>query len=191
MAEYTFTTDQGWRVTEYRPFSASYGVLHTPCIRDYLHQGESDHSECAGGVDAPEQEKSLIQRLIGQQLKFDGLAQTVLRQLLEERVAIRDRNRSSILGRIADVSGEIYSAFLARTPDSDRRKQGLEKTKLDLERDLRETDERLWADTSEIREKLILAAKKNNSTQTRSTLFTPDSVHDATNQRQDDNGSSG
>jgi len=55
-------------------------------------------------------------------------------------------------------------------PIANKRKQGFEKTKLDLEKELRETDERLWKDTAEIREKLIAAARRFDGTYLRSNL---------------------
>ena len=178
MANYNFTTDQGWRVTEYRPFSPSYAVLHTPGLREYAEQqglGRPEKAPCstADGIGRFASSDNLLQKLTGQQLKFDYFSVDVLRQLLEERVAIRDRNRSSILGRLTDVSGDIYCASQLHTPDSEKRKQGLEKTKLDLERELRETDERLWKDTAEVRERLIIAARKHDSTQLRSEMVSP------------------
>jgi hypothetical protein len=188
MVNYSFTTDQGWRVTEYRPFSASYAVLHTPCIRDYQHmRAEQPHAGDAatsGGVYTSVGADDLLGTLTGRQLTFESFSADVLRQLLEERVAIRDRNRSSILGRITDVSGDIYGASLLHTPDSDKRKQGLEKVRLDLERDLRETDERLWKDTAEIREKLVAAARRFDGTYLRSSLFSPVQFHNDNHQGQ-------
>ncbi len=189
MAAYSFTTDQGWRVKEYRPFSPSYAVRFTPCGPSdrygYMDKPGEASSEIAGDVDASGQSDNLVEKLTGQQLKFDYLSLDVLRQLLAERAAIRDRHRSSILGRITDVSGDIYSASLLRTPDSDKRKQGLEKTKFDLERELQDTDERLWKDTAEMRSQLLIsAARKLEGTYLRSTLFNPTPLHDDHNERQ-------
>jgi len=98
MVNYSFTTDQGWRVTEYRPFSASYAVLYSPCMpgRNYAEarlQPESDRSP-----DGTANSGNLLAMLTSQQLRFNYFSKDVLRQLLEERVAIRNRNRSSILG---------------------------------------------------------------------------------------------
>ena len=188
MANYTFTTDQGWRVAEYRPFSTSYAVLHTPCIGDY-QQGNyltsnAREQESAASAYASAAGDDLLGQLTGRQLTFESYSADVLRQLLYERVAIRDRNRSSILGRITDVSGDMYGASLIRTPDGDKRKQGLEKTKFDLERELREIDERLWKDTAEIRERLITSAKKVDSTAMRSKLFSPIQSYDDNYERQ-------
>lgn len=178
MVNYTFINDRGWKVTEYRPFSASYAILHSPCIRDYASRsgpdryGDNATSAHDAAPQTAAQPDNLVQKLTGQQLRFDYSSLDVLRQMLEERVAIRNRNRSSILGSISDVSGDIYSASLIKTQDGDRRRQGLEKTKLDLERELRETDERLWKDTAEIRETLVTAARKFDGTYLRSSIFT-------------------
>lgn len=182
MVDYTFTTDQGWKVTEYRPFSTSYAVLHTPCIISYQRKSFSEPEEHnvgnASGTYAPASGDDLLGQLTRRQLTFESYSADVLRQLLEERVAIRDRNRSSILGAITDVSGEIYRALVLHTADSDKRKQGLEKTKLDLERELRETDERLWKDTAEVREKLIAGARRVDGSYLRSNLFSTPQTYD-------------
>lgn len=176
MVNYTFYTDQGWKVTEYRPFSASYAVLHTPCFDSYRQadHGKASYAESASGVNPQD---DLLGSLTRRQLTFESFSADVLRQMLAERATIRDRNRSSILGRLSDVSGDIYGASLIRTPESYKRRQGLEKTRLDLERDLRETDERLWKDTAEIREKLIAANRKVDGSYFRSSLFSPVSIH--------------
>ena len=181
MVNYSFTTDQGWRVTEYRPFSASYAVLHTPAYRrdDYTRRPES-YAQPGPGVGGTD----LLGTLTSQQLTYEAFSTDVLRQLLAERVTIRDRNRSAILGRLTELSGEIYGASLPYTPEGDKRRQGLEKTKLDLERELRETDERLWQDTAEIREKLVAAARHYAGTSLRSSLFSPAPLHDDQYQRQ-------
>jgi hypothetical protein len=171
MVDYSFTTDQGWKVTEYRPFSASYAVLHTPCMPAAEYRGgylwpdadrESAHDLYGG---------SMLATLTNQQLKFNYFSKDVLRQLLEERVTIRNRNRSSILGRLSDVSGEIYGASLLRTPDADKQRQGLEKTRMDLERQLGEEDVTLWRDSLELRRELILADKTYAGTQFRQGLM--------------------
>ena len=193
MAAYSFTTDQGWRVKEYRPFSPSYAVRFTPCGPSYRYGYMDKPGEASSGkaddLDASGQSDNLVEKLTGQQLKFDYLSLDVLRQLLAERAAIRDRHRSSILGRITDVSGDIYSSSLLRTPDSDKRKQGLEKTKFDLERELQETDERLWKDTAEMRAQLLIsAARKFEGTYLRSSLFAPVELHDDHNERQGHTG---
>jgi len=171
MVNYTFYTDQGWKVTEYRPFSASYAVLHTPCFDSYrqANHGKASYAESASGVNHQE---DLLGSLTKRQITFESYSADVLRQLLAERVSIRDRNRSAILGRLGDVSGEIQGASLPYAPDGHKRKQALEKTRMELERDLRETDERLWKDTAEIREKLIAANRKVDGSYFRSGLFT-------------------
>jgi len=175
MVNYTFTTDQGWRVTEYRPFSASYAVLHSPCVRDYQHRQTTEpsasYSETVGRADAPAASENLVRNLTDQQLRFSYFSADVLRQLLAERVILRDRNRSSILGRLGDVSGEIYGVSHLQTPDADKQKQSLEKTRHDLERQLREEDTTLWRDTVELRRELVLATKQYDSTQLRTGIF--------------------
>jgi hypothetical protein len=175
MANYSFMTDQGWRVTEYRPFSPSYAVLHTPGLKDerksayptvlYPHSEISDHG--------PEENASgdLLKTLTGQQLKFDYFSEDVLKQLLKERVTIRDMNRTAIKGRLSDLSGEIYGTFRINTPDGDRRRQGLERTKMDLEKQLRDEDVTLWRDAVELRRELILASKKYAGSQFRQELM--------------------
>ena len=172
MSQYNFTTDQGWRVTEYRPFSASYAVLYSPCMpgqkyrKAYLQADTDRYSGESPGTG------NMLATLTSQQLKFSYFSKDVLRQLLEERVAIRNRNRSSILGRLSDVSGEIYGVSVLRTPDADKQKQNLQKTKMDLERQLCEEDVTLWRDSLELRRELILADKTYAGTQFRQGLMT-------------------
>jgi len=183
MVNYCWITPEGHKITEYRPFSISYAVLHSPCLITRQDDGtmksqyDAD-ARGAGGMD------NLVQELTGQQLKFDYLSTDVLRQLLEERVTIRDRNRSSILGQIGDVAGQISCASNPYSPDNFKQRQALEKTKLDLERELRETDERLWKDTAEVREKLITAARRFDGTYLRTSLFTPAKPYDDHNKGQ-------
>ena len=113
----------------------------------------------------------MLATLTNQQLKFNYFSKDVLRQLLEERVTIRNRNRASIQGRLTDLSGEIYGASLLRTPDADRQKQSLEKTRMDLERQLGEEDVTLWRDSLELRRELILADKTYAGAQFRQGLM--------------------
>ena len=171
MVNYTFTTNQGWKVTEYRPFSASYAVRQSPCMpgsecRDAcLHQDSETASTDSPGAD------SMLATLTNQQLKFNYFSKDVLKQMLVERATIRDRNRSSILGRLSDLSGEIYGVSLLRIPEAYKQRQSLEKTRLDLERQLREEDVTLWRDSLELRRELILADKTYAGSQFRQGLM--------------------
>ena len=175
MANYSFTTDQGWRVTEYRPFSPSYAVLHTPGLKDEKKSAYStvmySNSETSYAAPATGASGDLLKNLTGQQLKFDYFSEDVLKQLLNERVTIRDRNRSAIQSRLTDVSGDIYGAYVLKTPDGEKRRQGLERTKMDLEKQLRDEDVTLWRDTLEIRRELIVASKKYAGSQFRQGLM--------------------
>lgn len=173
MTNYTFTTDAGWRVTEYRPFRASHAVLYSPCmpVQNYMHRASCAEPALETALKASSAPDNMLATLNGQQLKFNYFSKDVLRQLLEERVAIRDRNRSSILSRLSDVSGEIYGLSLLRTPDTEKQKQSLEKTRMDLERQLGEEDVTLWRDSLELRRELILADKTYAGTQFRQGLM--------------------
>ena len=175
MATYSFVNDRGWRVTEYRPLSISYGVLHTPGLIEERKSayaspvyGKSEASDIAPASDAA---GDLLQTLTSQQMKFDYFSADVLKQMLAERVAIRDRNRSAIQGRITDVSGDIYAAHVLRAPEGDKRRQNLERTKMDLEKQLRDEDVTLWRDAVELRRELILAIKKYAGSQFRQGLM--------------------
>jgi len=192
--KYTFTTETGWRIHEYRPFSLSYAVLQTPCLSRYsvpacYGMGRPIDRD-AGEPELPAESPSLLKSLTSQQLKFSYLSFDVLRQLLQERVNIRDKNRSDILGKITDLSGEIYGFHVVQTPDSDRKRQALEKTKFDLERQLREEDVTLWRDSIELRRELILADKAYTGTQFRQGLMTTFPPHDD-DKGQDDTALSG
>lgn len=173
MVNYTFTTDQGWRVAEYHPFSASHAVLYSPCmpVPNYMHRPSCSEPSLETALKASPGPDNMLAALTSQQLKFNYFSKDVLRQLLEERVIIRNRNRSSILGRLSNISGEIYGASLLRTPDADKQKQSLEKTRMDLERQLGEEDVTLWRDSLELRRELILADKTYAGTQFRQGLM--------------------
>ena len=192
MVNYSFTTDQGWRVTEYRPFSASHAVLYSPCmpVQNYMHRPSCSEPALETALKTSPSPDNMLATLTGQQLKFNYFSKDVLRQLLEERVIIRNRNRSSILGRLTDVSGEIYTASLLRTPEADKQRQALEKTRMDLERQLGEEDVTLWRDSLELRRELILADKTYAGTQFRQGLMsTTPSLDDSKGQA--DTGLSG
>ncbi len=196
MANYSFTTDRGWEVTEYRAFSPSYAVLHTPGLtpepRSFYTTTPAGYSQPADTTGkSPPGTDNLLTRLTGQQLKFDYFSEDVLKQLLQERTTLRDRNRSSILGRITDLSGDINAAYQLKSPDWIKQRQGLEKTRLDLEKQLRDEDVNLWRDTIELRRELILAAKKYAGTRMRTELSLPAITHDDNNQGQGDNKLSG
>ena len=175
MANYSFMTDQGWRVTEYRSFSPSYAVMHSPGLKDERKSAYSTalypHSETSDLALAEDTSGDMLKTLAGQQLKFDYFSEDVLKQLLKERVIIRDKNRSAIQSQLSDLSGEIYGACRLKTPDGDKRRQGLERTRMDLEKQLRDEDVTLWRDSVELRRELILASKKYAGSQFRQGLM--------------------
>lgn len=175
MANYSFITDQGWRVTEYRPFSPSYAVMHTPGLINEKKSAYStapySNNETMDVTPVADASGDLLKNLTGQQLKFDYFSEDVLKQLLNERVTIRDRNRSAIQRRLTDVSGDSYGAYVLKTSDGEKRRQGLERTKMDLEKQLRDEDVTLWRDTLEIRRELIVASKKYAGSQFRQGLM--------------------
>jgi len=196
MANYSFTTEQGWKVTEYRAFSPSYAVLHTPRLKSeptsFYATFPAAYSQPTGITETPQPGSgNLLTRLTGQQLKFDYFSEDVLKQLLQERTALRDRNHSSIQGRITDLSGEIYAAYQLKSPDWIKKQQGLERTCLDLEKQLRDEDVSLWRDTVEIRRELILAARKYSGTKMRTELALPAITHNDNNEGQGDDEFSG
>jgi hypothetical protein len=173
MVDYTWTTSEGHIVTEYRPFNAGIAVRYSPCMPDWRCSTPShaSHSEFGYSDDKAKGPADSLTAITGQQLKFGYLSKDVLQQLLLERATIRDRNRSAILNRLSDVSGQMYGTTLVHSPDSYRRKQGLEKTKLDLERQLREEDVTMWRDCLELRRELILADKAYSGTRQRQELM--------------------
>jgi len=182
MVDYTFTTSQGWTVTEYRPFSLSYAILNTPCL-DSFRLGDNSSSKVGyresrtGGIGSQDQD-DLLGRLTSQKLTFQTYSVDVLKQMLAERVAIRDRNRDSLFERMNDLTAKLgilsqpYAIYDAKD------KQHLEGTRLQLEKELRENDERLWKDTAELREKLILSSNRLHGTHFRSSLFGAPATHD-------------
>lgn len=175
MVDYKFKTSQGWEITEYRPFSLSYAIMHTPCL-DSFRIGDNAcrnaaRSEYAQGSGMSNDGDDLLGRLTSQKLTFQTYSVDVLKQMLAERVAIRDRNRESILERMNEVSGAIGMLSQPYAMHDGKAKQQLEGTRLQLEKEFRENDERLWKDTAELREKLILSSNRLHGTHFRSSLF--------------------
>lgn len=171
MVNYNWTTSDGHRVTEDRPMNLGIAISYSPCMPDGEFRNAYLWPASENRIGYGQVGGDMLTSLTNQQLKFNYFSKDVLRQLLEERVAIRDKNRSSILGAITAVSGEAYGASLIRTPDSQRQRQTLEKTKMDLERQLREEDVTLWRDSLELRRELILADKAYAGTQFRQGLM--------------------
>jgi len=191
--EYTFTTESGWRVREYRPFSASYAVMHTPCLIRYPgcgYQASRTYDDAirpadglgdlsSGGLlPGTDPGADLLASLAVQQVNFDYLSWDIIRRMVEERVRIRDKNRREIMGRVTDLSGDIYCCHLLKTADSLRRQAALEKVKLDLEHQARDEDVNLWRDLTELRRDLITAGRKYEGTRMRSGLIGGLAVHD-------------
>jgi hypothetical protein len=206
--EYTFTTETGWRVHESRPFSISYAVMQTPGLCPYSHDsyrqerpdstpinslytcrpyGLSDDTilssieQSAASLPAlREQEKpeDLLATLNRDKLKFDSLSWEIIRQMVEERVHLRDKHRKDIMGLITDVSGDVSCCYNLKTPDSLRQKAALEKTMLDLDRQAREEDLALWKDLTDLRKELLVNQRQYQSTRMRQDLVNNISPHD-------------
>lgn len=179
MNHYNFTNETGWHIREYRPFNLSLAVADSPCLCRYSRPGYGDAmpgytSRQTPNHDRPVPQASpddLVTAITGQQMKFDYLSVDVLRRLLEERIAMRDKHRKDIMGRITDVSGDIYGCYLLKTPDSLKKMAGLEKTKLDLEKQARDEDLLLWRDAVELRRELVIASRKYEGTSSRTELL--------------------
>ena len=131
----------------------------------YPNRGMSDDKQTADASG------DMLKNLTGRQLKFDYFSADILKQLLKERVTIRDKNRGLILSRLSDLSGDINGVYILTTPDGDKRRQGLERTRMDLEKQLRDEDATLWKDSIELRRELILAEKKYAGSQFRQGLM--------------------
>ena len=168
---YTFTTETGWRVHEYRPLSLGYEVLNTPCLSRYGMADRRDATDDDSLPSAAGMDGDILSTLTNQKLKFDSMSAGVIRQLLEERVALRNSNHSSIMGRIADISSQIPDLRYPLSPLASRDRQTLDRLKLDLERQAREEDLTLWRDALELRRELVLAAKTYEGAKTRADLI--------------------
>jgi len=129
MVDYTFTTDQGWKVTEYRPFSASYAVLHTPCVAGYMnrsHQQPKDRlSKKTSESYTPVDEYDLLGQLTSRQMTFEFYSTDVLRHVAGGASLYTGQHRSAILSRLSDLTGEIDGASLHYTPDREQTETGL------------------------------------------------------------------
>jgi hypothetical protein len=177
--QYTFTNETGWHIREYRPFNLSVAVADSPCLSRYTKPGYGDAIPGYTTRPTSDQERPAIQdtpadlvtTITGQQLKFDYLSVDVLRRLLEERILIRDKHRKDIMGRVTDLSGDIYGCYLLKTPDSFKKMAALEKTKLDLEKQARDEDLLLWRDAVELRRELVIASRKYEGTSSRTELL--------------------
>lgn len=114
----------------------------------------------------------LVGLLSRQKLRSKELSVEVIRQLLNERQGLRDKNKSRILGEIADVSSDISCCENQRySPDARDMKLKLAKQKADMESLLREEDVSLWKDTEELRRLLIEADKAHESAKLRADLL--------------------
>jgi len=208
MNEYTFTTETGWHVHELRPFSISYAVMQTPGLSRYTHesyrQEQTDNTpkkalyacrpydrttevtsiameQPAPALLAPPEQgkpEDLLATLNRDKLKFDSLSWEIIRQMVEERVQLRDKHRKDIMGRITDVSGDMSCCDTLRTPDTLKRKGTLEKTQLDLERQAREEDISLWKDLTDLRKELLINQRQYRSTRMRQDLVNGISSYD-------------
>ena len=171
MVNYYWTTDEGHRVCEYRPFDASRAVLYSPCMpSSYGAIGTRSYPakpEAEGQSGTPD----MLSQLTGQQLKFSYFSKDVLQKLLTERVALRNRNRAGIQGRLGDVAGALDSNMYIQSREALTRRQGLERQRLDLERQMRDEDITLWRDTLELRKELIQNLKAYEGTLFRSNLM--------------------
>jgi len=117
----------------------------------------------------------IVRTLSEQKLRFKELSFDIILQLLIERQAIKDKNKSRILGEIEDVSSDIFSCENIRYSilgnDHEEKRLRLTKQKADLEAALREEDINLWRDTEELRRMIIVAGKDLESTNIKAELF--------------------
>ena len=177
MIKYTFTDENGRRISEYRPFSISYAVRQTPGLSHYGCQHYGRPEEAAGPETARSESTEtpaptdLLATFTSQNLKFDSLSLDIIRQMVAERVQIRDKNRKDIMGRISDLSGQEYPRYSLDTADSQKQKAALDKTKFDLEKQARDEDVSLWKDLTDLRKELLLNQRKYESTRTRNSLI--------------------
>jgi hypothetical protein len=134
----------------------------------------SQHSPGITEQPALSPESDLVKLISGQQIKFDALSRATIRQLLYERQGIRDKNHADISGQITDVSGYISCCENLRYDSNARaRELRLAQLKAGLEKESREQDTSLWKDTFELRQALIDAEKKYESSSLRSGLIFP------------------
>lgn len=206
MNEYTFTTETGWRVHEPRPFSISYAVMQTHGLCRYACDpssqeqtdntsgnalyacrpyGRADDAISAAveqpslpAVPEPGKSEDLLATLNRDKLKFDALSWEIIRQMVEERVQLRDKHRKDIMGRITDVSGDISRCYTLKTPDSLRSRAALEKTQFDLEKQAREEDISLWKDLTDLRKELLINQRQYRATRMRQDLVNSISSYD-------------
>lgn len=168
MVDYTFTTTDGRKITEYRQFSQGYAIRQTPCLYDPKQVPADLAGAFQTGGNA---QTDLLARLTGQKMAFDGYSLACLRQLVTERVALRDRNRQELNSRLSDLSGYLSLCRQLYTPDNRAKALQLERTRMDLEKQVRDEDVTLWRDVSELRKELILAGKQYEAGQIRSELM--------------------
>ena len=125
-----------------------------------------------------ESPEDLLATLNRDKLKFDALSWEIIRQMVEERVQLRDKHRKDIMGRITDVSGDISRCYTLKTPDSLRSRAALEKTQFDLEKQAREEDISLWKDLTDLRKELLINQRQYRATRMRQDLVNSISSYD-------------
>lgn len=168
MVDYTFTMADGRRVWEYRPFSISYAIRHTPCMYD-AGEANDARSDAKSGTVAGKTD--LIGRLTGQKLVFDTYTLSCLRQLVTERIELRDRNRKDLSDKLSDITGYLSICRQDPTPPNQDRANQLERSRMDLESQIRDEDLTLWSDVADLRKELILAGKQYEAGQIRTELL--------------------
>lgn len=171
MVNYYWVTSEGHRVCEYRPFDASRAVLYSPCMPSSYGAIGASRYPSKQETESQSGAADMLSQLTSQQLKFSYFSKDILQKLLAERVALRNRNRAGIQGRLGDVVGALDSNTYIQRREALARRQGLERQRLDLERQLRDEDVTLWRDTLEIRKELIQTLKAYEGTLFRSSLM--------------------
>ncbi len=178
--EYTFTTEDGQLVRQKLPFSVSSAVMQTPCLNRY--PAPAGRYASMGVDQATGEDMDLVTKLTANNVDFSYMDWAVIRELVDERVRMRDANRAAIMGRITDISGEIYAGNLIKTPEGHRQSAVLERLKLDLEKQARDEDICLWKDLVELRRDLIPKRKQYESSKSRAGLMASLSVQNGGNQ---------
>ena len=169
MVNYTFAMADGRRVTEYRPFSISYAVRQTPCLHAAYYKANDSRAEVKYG--AATDKPDLLGKLTGQKLVFDGYSLSCLRQLVTERIELRDRNRKDLSEKLSDIAGYLSICRQLPTPPNQDRANQLERSRMDLEKQVRDENLTLWRDVAELRKELILAGKQYEAGQIRAELL--------------------
>lgn len=104
----------------------------------------------------PQKPVDPIDSLTNLRLGFDYRSKALFKTLLDDREALRHRERAELMGRISDLTAKIGAVRnLSYGMPGDRQAMDLEREKWQLEQELVNTDLRSWRDRLTLQERAL------------------------------------